>query len=242
VAEGKKKTASTVTPEGPRRGIRNADMTLAELRARFLYTMNRNDPDVMDHVDEFVNAGVRYVERKFLSTEAFYAKWQNTETIPMGVGTVPLPACWRPSAELRVYRLPDRALMRRIPFRFLREPFIEDGRTIDLRNLQTLGTPTYYALLGRSLALRPLPAEPLDLEIVGTGYSDPLVYPEDESLVTQSAPDAVLYAAVRECWLTLGDEGQMQYWAAQADSAIGAWAGDRVHSETLGPLVMEVPG
>jgi hypothetical protein len=162
--------------------------------------------------------------------------------VPTGVGTVPLPACWRPSAELRVYRLPDRALLRRIPFRYLREEFIEDGLPIDLRTTQTLGTPTYYALLGRSLAIRPVPSAPVDLEIVGTGYADPLVYPDDESIVTQSAPDAVLYAACREAWMTFGDEPQMTYWENQAKAAIGEWVGDRVHSETQGALVMETPG
>lgn len=217
-------------------------MTLAELRTTFLFKMNRTDPDVVDHVDEFVNAGVRYVERKFLGEEPLYAKWQNTETIPVGVGAVPLPACWRPSAELRVYRLPDRAPLTRIGTKSLREPFNLGGTTVDLRELSHLDTPLYYTVLGRSLALRPLPAAPLDIEIVGTGFADPLVEPFDESVVTQSAPDAVLYAACREAWLTLGDEPQMTYWQTQADQAIAAWIGDRVHSEMLAPLVMEVPG
>jgi hypothetical protein len=216
---------------------------LAELRTRFLYTMNRTDPDTVDHVDEFINAGVRYVERKFLGAEALYARWQDTDSVPTGVGTVPLPACWRPSAELRVYRLPDRAVLIRIPFRYLREPFTDTGNlAIDLRDTSQLGTPAYYALLGRSLAIRPVPSAPVDLEIVGTGYADPLVYPDDESIVTQSAPDAVLYAACREAWMTFGDEPQMTYWENQAKAAIGEWVGDRVHSETLGALVMETPG
>jgi hypothetical protein len=218
-------------------------MTLAQLRARFLYTMNRTDPDIVDHVDEHINAGIRYVERKFLGPEPMYERWQNAETLPAGVGTVPLPGCWRPSAELRVYTVPERALLTRIPVRYLREPFqTTGGQAVDLRNTQVLGTPLYYALLGRSLALRPLPATGFDLEIIGTGYADPLLYPEDESVVTQSAPDAVLYAACREAWLTLGDDPQMQYWQGQADKAIGEWTGDRVHSETLGPLVMDTPG
>jgi hypothetical protein len=217
-------------------------MTLADLRRDFRFKMNRTDPDVVDHIDEFINAGVRYVERKFLGEEPLYAKWQNTETIPVGVGAVPLPACWRPSAELRVYRLPDRAPLTRIGTKSLREPFNLSGTTVDLRELSHLDTPLYYTVLGRSLALRPLPAVPLDIEIVGTGFADPLVEPSDESVVTQSAPDAVLYAACREAWLTLGDEPQMLYWQGQADSAIAAWIGDRVHSETLGPLVMETPG
>ena len=217
-------------------------MTLADLRRDFLFKMNRTDPDVVDHVDEFINAGVRYVERKFLGAEPLYAKWQNNETIPAGVGTVPLPACWRPSAELRVYRLPDRARLDRIHPQALREPFTFNGTTVDLRTPTMLGTPTYFAVWGRALLLRPLPAVPLDLEIVGTGFADPLEQPTDESVVTQSAPDAVLYAACREAWLTLGDEPQMTYWQTQADGAIAAWTGDRVHSETLAPLVMEVPG
>jgi hypothetical protein len=217
-------------------------MTLAELRQRFLFTLNRTDPDVVDHVDDFINAGVRYVERHFLGAEPLYAKWQSSERIPAGVGAVPLPACWRPSAELRVYRLPDRVRLTRIHPVSLKEPFQIDGTTVDLRTMAMLGTPSYYAVLGRSLALRPLPSVPLDIEIVGTGFADPLRDPTDESVVTQSAPDAVLYAACREAWLTLGDEPQMTYWEKQADTAIAAWIGDRVHSETLAPLVMEVPG
>jgi hypothetical protein len=217
-------------------------MTLEELRAQFRFKMNRSDSDIVDHVDDFVNAGVRYVERKFLGAEPLYAKWQNSETIEVGVGAVPLPACWRPSAELRVYRLPDRVRLTRIHPVALKEPFQVDGTTVDLRTMSVLGTPTYYAVLGRSLALRPLPSVPLDIEIVGTGFADPLALPTDESVVTQSAPDAVLYAACREAWLTLGDEPQMLYWEKQADAAIAAWIGDRVHSETLAPLVMEVPG
>src|SRR4029453_4449387 len=163
-------------------------MTLEELRAQFLFKMNRNDPDIVDHVDDFVNAGVRYVERKFLGAEPLYAKWQNTETIGPGVGAVPLPACWRPSAELRVYRLPDRVRLTRIHPVALKEPFQVGGTPVDLRTMSGRGTPTYYAVLGRSLALRPLPSVPLDIEIVGTGYADPLRDPTAESVATQPRP------------------------------------------------------
>ena len=217
-------------------------MTLAELRARFLFTMNRNDPDIVDHVDEFINAGVRFVERKYLGTEPLYARWQNSETLGVGVGTVPLPACWRASAELRVYRLPDRVPLAKIPPAMLRESFLEDGQSFDFRNTTTLGVPTHYAVWGRSLALRPLPSEALELEIVGTGFADPLTAPDDESVVTQEAPDSVLYAACREAWLTLGDEPQMAYWQTQAERAIAEWMGDRIHLEHTPPMHMETPG
>lgn len=217
-------------------------MTLADLRAAVLFRVNRTDPDVTEHVDEFINAGVRYVERKFLGEEPLFAKWNNTERIPIGVGSVALPACWRPSAELRVYVLPERALLTRVGTKALREPFNLGGTTVDLRDTSRLATPLYYTVLGRSLALRPLPALPLDIEIVGTGFADPLVEPTDESVVTQSAPDAVLYAACREVWLTLGDEPQMLFFEKQANGAIAAWIGDRVHAEMLAPLVMETPG
>ena len=35
-------------------------------------------------------------------------------------------------------------------------------------------TPTHYAIVGRSIELRPVPATDTDVEISGTGWADPM--------------------------------------------------------------------
>jgi len=218
-------------------------MTLGDLRTKVTAYVNRDDPDFLDNLDHFIHAGHRWLERKFHGREALYAHWTTSESTPIGVGTVPLPACYRASAELRVYRLPDRIPLSRIHPSDLREPFARAGEPdVDLRNTSTLGTPGYFAVIGRSLQIRPLPSVALDLEIVGTGWSEPMVQPFDETVLTQDAPDAVIYAATREAWLFFGDEAQVTYWEAQAGKAVDEWISDRVHEESPGPMVMEVPG
>jgi hypothetical protein len=218
-------------------------MTLAQLRTRLEQYANRNDPDFLNNRDEFLRTGHRWVERKFLAAEPMYARWQVTEALAIGVGTLPLPGCYRHSAELRVYRLPDRVSLERIPPRGLRDPMcLHDGTAIDLRNTQQLGTPTYFAVLGRSLAIRPLPSTETDLEIVGTGWADPMQLDSDETVLTQEAPDAVLYAALREVWLFMGDDPQQTYWQTQAERAVQEWMADRIAEEHPPHLWMEVPG
>jgi hypothetical protein len=216
-------------------------MTFAEIRARVDACVNRLDQDYLANRDECIRAGHRYIERKFLAREGMFARWTTTEQIPVAVGTVPLPACYRASAELRVYRLPDRTPLTRIRTPWLREPFLEDGLSMNFRNLSQLGPPTHFAVQGRTVLIRPLPAEALDLEIVGTGWADPLLGDLDETVVSQEAPDALIYASCAEVWKLLGDEPQMTYWQTQADKAIAEWALDRLHEEEPPVLVMEVP-
>jgi len=218
-------------------------MTLGDLRTKVKAYTNRDDPDFLDNLDHFIHAGHRWLERKFHGKEALYGYWATTDPIAVGVGAVPLPACYRASAELRVYALPERAPLTRIVPRALREPFADaNGIEIDLRNTGTLGTPTYFAVLGRSLQIRPLPYAIMDLEIVGTGWADPMRDPLDETVLTQEAPDAVIYAACRETWLFFGDEAQVTYWEAQAGKAVDEWISDRVHEESPPVMVMEIPG
>jgi hypothetical protein len=218
-------------------------MTFGEIKARVNANVNRLDQDYLANRDECIRAGHRYVERKFLGREGAFARWTTSEQIPPRVGTVPLPACYRASAELRVYRLPDRVPLTRIRTPWLRELFItDDGMTIDLRNLSTVGTPTYFAVQGRTVLIRPLPAEALDLEIVGTGWADPLLGDLDETVISQEAPDALIYASCAEVWRLLGDEPQLLYWEKAADKAIAEWALDRLHEEEPPILIMGVPG
>jgi hypothetical protein len=218
--------------------------TAGDLLERLDAYVNRVDPDYLQNRYMFLNAGHRWVERKFHAREALYGKWLTTDRIPMGVGAVPLPGCYRPSAELRVYRMPERQALTKIRPTYLREPFIDQGRSIDLRDTTQLGVPSYYAVYGRALEIRPLPAEPLDLEITGTGWADPMSVESDETVLTQDAPDAVLYSALREVWLFLGDEPQMAYWQTQAERAVSEWILDRTSEELPlpPPLYMEVPG
>jgi hypothetical protein len=218
-------------------------MTFKEIRARVDACVNRLDQDYLANRDECIRAGHRYVERKLLAREGMFERWTTSDQIPAGVGTVPLSACYRASAELRVYRLPDRIPLTRIRTPWLRETFLtEDGQRVDLRDTSTLGTPTYFAVQGRTVLLRPLPAEPLDVEIVGTGWAEPLMSEPDETVVSQEAPDALIYASCAEVWKLLGDEPQMTFWQTSADKAIVEWALDRLHEEEPPILVMQTPG
>jgi hypothetical protein len=217
-------------------------VTFKEIRARVDATVNRLDPDYVQNRDELIRAGHRFLERKFTGRQALYSQWATTDRVPQGVGTVPLPACYRASAELAVYLLPERTKLDRIPPRMFRDPFVNaDGLAVDLRG-EALGTPQYVTVRGRTLALRPLPSTDIDVEIVGTGWAEPLVLDHDESVLTQGAPDAVIYAACREVWLFLGDDPQKTYWETQAVAAIQEWLADQTAEEVVVPYVMAVPG
>lgn len=219
-------------------------MTAGDLLRLLDSYSNRRDPDYVDHRLDFLNAGMRWVEQKWHGREAQYGRWAVTDSLQAAVGVVPLPACYRASAELRVSILPNRTGLARIAPAGLREgPWLDQvGAAWDFRQTQQLGTPTHYAVIGRSLELRPLPNAPLDIEITGTGWADPLMLMTDETVLTQEAPYAVLYAALREVWLYLGDEPQMTYWQTQAERAVVEWVGDRLHEEHPPQLVMETPG
>jgi hypothetical protein len=217
-------------------------MTFAQIKARVDASVNRLDVDYVSNRDECIRAGHRYCERKAMLREGMFERWSTTDQIPAAVGTVPLSACYRASAELRVYRLPDRVPLTRVRTAWLRDPFITEGVAVDLRNTTTLGTPAYFAVQGRTVLIRPLPSVALDLEIVGTGWAEPLQGDLDETVVSQEAPDALIYASCAEVWKLLGDEPQMTYWQTQADKAIGEWVLDRLHEENPPVMVMAVPG
>lgn len=219
-------------------------MTAGELLRLLDAYSNRQDPDYVNHRWDFLNAGHRWCEQKFHAREAQYAKWQMTESLPTGVAVLPLPACYRASAEIRVSLLPDRVGLARVKPADLRMgPWLDPtGVEYDFRTATTLGTPTHYAVIGRSIELRPVPNVDTDVEISGTGWADPMLTELDETVLTQEAPYAVLYAALRECWLFMGDDPQQTYWANQAERAVGEWMGDRIHEEHPPAMVMEVPG
>jgi len=218
-------------------------MTLEQILGHVDRYVNRTDPDYVTNRIAFVQAGHRWIERKFHGKEALFGRWDSAERVEAHVGVVPLPACYRASAELRVRRLPDRAPLRRIPPRAIRsEVQLDDGIVLDLRDTSQYDLPLYFAVAGRALEIRPLPAVALDLEIEGTGWAEPLTNPLDETVLSQEAPDAVIYAACREVWLFMGDEPQMMYWQAQAGQAVAEWIADRVAEEEPPTLVMETPG
>jgi hypothetical protein len=219
-------------------------MKLGELLGHLDQYVNRDDPDYVSNRLHFIQAGHRWLERKFHGREALFAKWDTTTPLLIGSGTVPLPACYRASAELRVALLPERTPLTRIPPAAIRTPWqLADGTVLDFRQQPLpLGTPGYFAVYGRALELRPLTDRTRDVEIQGTGWSEPLLLPDDETVLTQEAPDAVLYAAAREVWLFMGDQPQKDYWEAQAAAAVGEWIQDRIHEETPVTPVMEVPG
>lgn len=218
-------------------------MTLEQILGHVDRYVNRTDPDYVTNRIAFVQAGHRWIERKFHGKEALFGRWDAAERVEAHVGVVPLPACYRASAELRVRRLPDRVPLVRIPPRAIRsEVQLSDGTVLDLRDTTQHDVPCYFAIAGRALEIRPLPAVALDLEIEGTGWAEPLTNPLDETVLSQEAPDAVIYAAVREVWLFMGDEPQMTYWQAQAGQAVAEWIADRVAEEEPPTLVMDIPG
>jgi hypothetical protein len=219
-------------------------MTAGELLRLLDAYANRIDPDYVDHRFDFLNAGHRWCEQKFHFREAQYAKWQMTERLPTGVAVLPLPGCYRHSAEIRVTLLPDRTALARVKPSDLRVgPWVDPaGVSYDFRDTRHLNTPTHYAIIGRSIELRPVPATDTEIEVSGTGWADPMLTEMDETVLTQEAPYAVLYASLRECWLFMGDDPQQQYWAAQAERAVVEWAGDRIHEENPPVMVMETYG
>lgn len=218
-------------------------MNLEQILGHLDRYVNRTDPDYVDNRIHFIQAGHRWIERKFHGKEALFARWDSAERVEARVGVVPLPACYRASAELRVRVLPDRRPLTRVPTAALRgEWVLLDGTVLDLRSTAQASDSLYFAVAGRALEIRPLPAVAMDLEIEGTGWAEPLTNPPDETVLSQEAPDAVIYAACREVWLFMGDEPQMNYWQAQAGAAVAEWISDRIHQEEPPTLVMEMPG
>jgi hypothetical protein len=197
-------------------------MTLAELRRLVTNYSGRTDPDFVNNVDDFIRLGHRYVERAWIGREQHLTSWNQTVPLQAGQGTIPLPAAYRHSAALQLYldfgvdgghgtplmRFPQDAVAGPQPWR------MPDGRTI---NLLDFG-----------------PGEPHTVHISGLGWAEPLRYDSDETVVSQAAPEAVLYAALREAWSFLGDPIQKATWEAEATRAIEAWMRDGTQEELGG--------
>jgi hypothetical protein len=231
-------------------------MTLAELRRLVTNYSGRTDPDFLNNVDDMIRLGHRYVERAWLGREQQFMYWEQQGVLAAGQFLLPLPAHYRHSAELRVTAYPAPTGARTLPWHQLERVPLEamvvdapwrlsDGTTIDAYDYLTRGEPRVYAVAGRMLEVRPTPAAPVQIVTTASGWASPLTYDSDETVVSQAAPDAVLYAALREAWSFLGDPVQKATWEGEAIRAIEAWMRDGVQEEIAAqglPLVMQEPG
>jgi hypothetical protein len=229
-------------------------MTLAEIRRLVTNYSGRTDPDFLNNVDDFIRIGHRYVERAWHGREQQFASWTYQVPLQPGNSAIPLPPQYRPSAELILHTAApedwatDRRVLERVPTAAMMttEPWrLADGTTIPLENPFLLGEPRVFSVFGRVLFVRPSAASPKRLYVTATGWATPLTYDADETVVSQAAPDAVLYAALREAWSFLGDPVQKATWEGEATRAIEAWVRDGTHEEVGAhglPLVMQVPG
>jgi hypothetical protein len=229
-------------------------MNLLALRNLLTSYVGRTDPEFLTHRDNFVRAGHRYVERHWLGREQYFRVWGKQVLLQAGEGSMSLPPEYRPSAQLDLHlappedpehmgtdleRVPIDAMMRAEPWR------LADGTMINLYDRVTRGEPRAFAVFSRILALRPINATPKIVWLSGAGWTYELVYDTDETVVTKTAPYAVLYAAIREAWAFLGDPVQKATWEAEAARAIEAWIRDATQEEVAAhglPLVMQVPG
>jgi hypothetical protein len=224
-------------------------MNLAEIRRLVTNYSGRSDPDFLTNVDDFIRLGHRYVERAWQGREAYFAAWTYSVIVAPGWGSIALPKDYRPSAQLSMYLAPTDTLqygtqLERMPAdaMFSDRPWqLSDGTILHPYDNITRGEPRVFAALSRSLHFRPVNAADRVLHISGSAWATPLTYDSDETVVSQGAPDAVLYAALREAWSFLGDPVQKATWEAEATRAIEAWMRDATHEEAAAqglPLVM----
>jgi hypothetical protein len=229
-------------------------MTLAEIRRLVTNYSGRTDPDFLTNVDDMIRLGHRYVERAWLGREQYYTVWTHAVIVDPGQNLVALPKDYRPSAQLSVHVTPPDdpghlgTILERVPIDAMlsdRPWRLSDGTVLDLYDV-AYGSPRVYAVwLGRTVTFRPPNATALLVRLGGQAWSAPLTFDSDETVVSQQAPEAVLYAALREAWSFLGDPVQKATWEGEATRAIEAWMRDGTHQETAAqglPLVMQVPG
>jgi hypothetical protein len=226
-------------------------MNLAELRRLVTNYSGRTDPDFLSNVDDFIRLGHRFVERQWFGREQHFMAWNYQAELPAGADVVYLPHEYRHSAELTLHaylpgqpltilqlvRVPIEALVTQAPWR------LPDGTEV-MAYGSAWGEPRVFAVFGRQAYIRPVPATPRWLLMSGGVWATPLTYDSDETVVAQAAPEAVLYAALREAWGFLGDPAQKATWEAEATRAIDAWMRDGVQEEMADrglPLVMQVP-
>jgi hypothetical protein len=230
-------------------------MTLAEIRRLVTNYSGRTDPDFLTNVDDFIRLGHRYVERAWVGREQHYTTWGSQVPLTAGSFMIPLPAQYRPSAQLYVYTRPAEGPvygplteLLRVPHTAMAHPDpwrLPDGTVMNLTDLETRGEPRVYAVYGRLLQVRPLAATAKAVWISGLAWAMPLTYDTDETVVSQECPETILYAALREAWSFLGDPAQKATWEAEATRAIEAWMRDGTQQETAAPglpLVMQTPG
>jgi len=230
-------------------------MTLAEIRRLVTNFSGRTDPDFVNNVDDFIRLGHRWVERAWSGRETYFEVWRQTALVSAGAGDVWLPANYRPSAQLAVHvspledpnrphrqleRVPIEAMLQQAPWRRA------DGTLIDLYDHTARGEVQVYAVhVGKGIAFRPAPATDLVVWLSGSAWAMPLTYDTDETYVSVEAPEAVVYAALRETWGFFGDPGQKATWEAEAVRAVEAWMRDGTQEEIAArgiPLVMQTPG
>jgi hypothetical protein len=215
--------------------------------------VGRSDPEFLTHRDDFIRLGHRYVERQWWGREHQYMYWMSQAPLAAGAIYVPLPATYRHSAQLTVNAYPAEGgwppiQLERVPIEAMtvQAPWrVADGTTIDAFDHVTPGEPRVYAVFGRELQVRPSPAVAKRIAITATGWAQELWFDSDETVLSQAAPQAVLYAALRETWAFFGDPVQKAAWDAEATAAIDAWRRDGTQEEAAAhglPLVMQVPG
>jgi hypothetical protein len=228
-------------------------MNLAELRRLVTNYSGRTDPDFVNNVDDFIRLGHRFVERAWFGREQHFLGWVYQSTIPAGQRHVVLPATYRPSVQLTLHLASAAAPddfhpLERVPIEAMHVEGtwrLSDGTTINLYDLRLRGRPRAYCVMGRQLHTRPAAETDYHVWLTAGTWAEPLRYDSDETVVSQSAPEAVLYAALREAWSFLGDPVQKATWEAEATRAIEAWMRDGTQEETTAhgiPLVMDVYG
>jgi hypothetical protein len=232
-------------------------MILYEIRLLTIAYAGRSDPEFLNNVDHLIRAAHRWVEGKWLGREQYFVGWGHNVMIYPGYGDggVSLPKDHRPSGQLTVSmvpvdepnavgrtleRVPMEAFASDTPWR------LSDGTLVHLADQVTRGDPRAFGVyFGRTLAWRPLAARQMFVDLAGNAWSQPLNFDSDETVVTQQAPYAVVYAALRETWAFLGDPVQKATWEAEALRAVEQWMGDSMHQDTAAqglPLVMQTPG
>ncbi len=221
--------------------------TLAELRTRLDFYVNRDDPDYTDRRTEWLNAGLRWLQRQLSVTPGFVTEWQHQAKVVAGTEEIDLPREYRPSDETRLARFDagTPSDLRRIPVPWLTEPFWdqERGEQVNLGNTTLRGTPLYFAIWGRTLQIRPPADMTYAIRIEGLRWLAPLVNDDDDNVLTCEAEDACLYAAVGELWLAFEDTGRSDFWRDRARVALREWEADqRIEDRGERPRVMRPPG
>ena len=220
---------------------------LADLRTRLDTHVNRSDAPYTTNRDFFLNSGLRWIQRALLTDVGTPSVWTNTGDLIAGVSAVLLPTDYRPSGRTRLYRQSGTTWgeIRRIPLEYLEQPFYDQAAraTVDLKDLTVRGVPSYFAVRGRVLEIRPPANAATTLRLHGLGWLLPLAQPTDTNLLTIEAEDLVLYAGCYATWLFFEDLGRAEFWRDQAKDAALHWAGDRVHLESNDQsLTLGTPG